>query len=257
MKTILAGLLCLFGTVISAQTPAQTKAFYGAGHTSYSVTLDQPTVKGQAIILELYVPGALWQPGPVCKLAAGFCDYNLYDSQGNQFMQINRDYPSLLYVPASKGGTETITVVYANARGPQSIIVVALVFPDTLVLQDVVTPRCDFLPQVGQQGICNPWNSANSTLGTDDSAVISSHPLTSSVPNELFVGFGNVNPGIQTLIPSVGWAVPIGAAGTFLSYATSASVGTSMIFTLSLSPSLLEGQYGYMGLNGFKVIPIQ
>jgi hypothetical protein len=252
---LLSIFLLLVGS-LAAQTPTQVKPFYGAGRFTYQITLDQPTQPGQAIVLDIYAAGAEWQPGPVCALAQGFCDYNLSDSQGNQFAPTNRDYPQLVYIPASKGGPETITVAYVNCCYNLSAVV--MVFPVTLVLQDVVPSRCDFIPQSGQNSICNPRVTSNSIVGTDDSVTLSSLPLVSSVPNELFIGFGQYGSYLpQTFSPAIGWSAPTFGGEVFLSYATVGPVGTRETFTLFASPGLLEGQYAYLGINGFKVIPIQ
>jgi hypothetical protein len=255
MKRLLP--LLLFPLLLAAQTPTQVKGFFGQAQSHYDITLDQPTVAGQAIILHLYVAGSLWQPGPMCRLAPvqSFCDYNLWDSQGNQFVQINRDYQNLLYIPASKGGTETITVVYTS-QVPQNISVVVMVFPDTLVLQDSIASRCDFYPATGQNTICHPY-AGDSVNSTDDSTTLSSYPLTSSVSNELFIGFGQFGHCCQTFTGAAGWSTPVWGGEVFLNYATAGPVGTQMTDTLLASPGLPEAQYAYMGINGFKVISIQ
>jgi hypothetical protein len=253
-----------------AQTPTQVKAGFLQFHTSYSVTLDQPTVEGQAIILYFYGGGAQWEPSPTCALAnyaeeaatkgGLWCNYNLYDSQGNQFIQVNKDFPKFVYVPASKGGVETITISFA---GPccENLAFAAMVFPVTLVLKDVVPPLCNFLPQSGQNQICNPWNgSSGSVNNSDNTSTPESHTLTSSIPNELFIGLGDrSNQVVSTLTPINGWAAPIGAPGSevFLSYKTSGSTGTQETFSLLATPALSEQQYVYMGIQGFKAIPIQ
>jgi hypothetical protein len=258
-KMVFAGLMYLIGFSALAQTPTQTKGFFGQAQTRYEITLDQPTIAGQAIILDVYAAGAIWQPGTLCtssNLAIQICNFNLYDSQGNQFVQVNRDYPSLLYVPASKGGIETITISYALAA-PENLGFVAMVFPYTLVLQDVVPPRCDFRPQSNQNQICNPWNSGLSVLGSDATTVISSYPLISSVPNELFIGHGQFGLNGTVFTALDGWATPVQASDPFISYKVSGPVGTEETFTVSASPALPEGHYAYLGIEGFKVIPIQ
>jgi hypothetical protein len=259
MKRLFITLLLLASPAF-AQVPTQTKSFFGQSQTTYEIPLE-PTVAGQAIILDLYAAGALWQPGTVCALAnqaynGPFCNYNLYDSQGNQFVQVNRDYTQVYYVPASKGGPETITVSYILGA-PENVSAVAMVFPDTLVLQDVVPPRCDFRPQGTQKQICNPWNPWLSVNPTDDTAVLSSFMLVSSVPNELFIGHGQPGAARPVLTPTSGWSVPLWGGEVFLSYATVPTAGTQTTFTLAASPALGEGQYIYLGIQGFKVIPIQ
>jgi hypothetical protein len=251
LSLMLALLFC--GVVANAQVPVQTKGFFGQGQTEYKITLDQPILAGQAIVLAIYDAGAPWSPGPVCSMAAPFCDYNFYDSLGNQFVQVNKDNSRLLYVPASKGGAEMVTIenIYSN-----NVAVVIVVFPVTLVLQDVEPPRCDFIPLVGQNRICQ-WHG-DSTVGTDDTSVLTSYPLISSVPNELFIGYGAFGLNGFSFLGGDGWADPVmSGSDPFLSYKTSGAVGTQETFTVYPSPAIPEGHYAYMGIQGFKVILIQ
>src|SRR6202795_2093506 len=259
MKRLLFTFLLFVSTAL-AQTPTQVKGFFGQANTKYQITLDHPTISGQAIVMQLYASGALWQTGPVCALAyqafgTPFCDYNLTDSQMNQFVQVNRDYPGLLYVPASKGGIETITVSYA---GPQNnnLSVIITVWPDTLVLQDVITPRCDWLPTGNQKQICDPWNSGFSFTGSEGVGSMASYSLVSSVPNELFIGWGSTGIVTPTFTATNGWATPMFGGGLFLSYKTSGPIGTSEMFTLTINPPLPDEKYVWAGIQGFKVIPI-
>jgi hypothetical protein len=250
--------LLLYCTISRAQIPTQTKGFFGQGQSIFNVTLDKPILKGQAVVAQIYAAGSQWQPGPVCLAASyygDFCSYNLYDSQGNQFVQVNRDYTGLYYIPASKGGTETITVAY-SIPSPQNLSLIVMVFPVTLVLQDVAEPRCDFLPEGNQHQICNPWNSNMSDTWGEDTATLTSYTLTSSVPNELFIGGGSMAVS-RPLTPSSGWSVPEWGGEQFLSYKTSGPVGTSETFSVALSPPLGPEQYGYTSIQGFKAIPIQ
>lgn len=260
MKKLSLIVVLFIATSAFAQTPAQVKGFFGQGQTSYQIALG-PTKAGQSIVIDVYAALAPWEPGPVCDLAnqafkGSFCNYNLYDSQRNQFIQVNRDEANMVYVPASKGGPETITVSYINGS-PEDLSIVVTVWPDTLVLQDVVPPRCDFRPLAGQAQICNPFNPWLSVMPNDATAMLTSYPLTVSVANELFIGHGQAGGARPTFTPGAGWAVPMWGGEVFLSYATAGVAGTQETFTLFASPPLAENQYVYLGIQGFKVIPIK
>jgi hypothetical protein len=262
LSLMLALLFC--GVVANAQVPSQTKGYFGQGQNRYDITLDQPTVAGQAIFVYVYAAGAQWLPGPVCALAnsvSWFCNYNLFDSQGNQFNVVDKDIPTFTYIPASRGGPETITLIFARTQ-LENLSIVVVVFPDTLVLQDVVPARCDFpywtYPNGTMQNICFPYSNG-SFNGTDDSATLTSLPLTSSVPNELFFAIGDIcnTCGGSKLAGTNGWADPIFGGELFMSYKTDAVVGTQEVVTMTATPPLLEGKYDYVAIQGFKVIPIQ
>jgi hypothetical protein len=253
MKRLL--LFLAFPFLLVAQTPTQVKGFGGGGQGRYDITLE-PTLPGQAILLYFYGGNYQWDSNlAACAVvSAHSCDWNLFDSQGNQFAQINRDNFKLLYVPASKGGPETITIAFAFN---QSLSAVVMVFPDTLVLQDVVPAGCFFrLQEAGENQVCFPWGGTGSELGSDDTTTLSSFSLVSSVQNELFIGTGQFG-APQQFTPEDGWAPLLIGHETFMSYKTAATVGTTETFTVYASPALFEGQYAYLGIQGFKVIPIQ
>lgn len=254
---LLALLLC---TSAFAQTPTQVKGFFGQGQTSYTVPLDKPTVAGQAIFIYVYAPGAQWLPGPVCDLAylgngnQPFCNYNLFDLQGNQFVSVNRDNPTFVYTPSSRGGADSITITF-SLKDLVNLSLVVMVFPDTLVLQDVTPSECNFSIWGKGNQICNPVVSGGSTIPNDETAMPASAVLVSSIPNELFIGIGHGE--AASLTASNGWASLVVGGEIFFSYKTDVAVGTQESFTLTASPALEEGDYCYLGIQGFKVIPIQ
>ena len=234
------------------QTPTQVKTFFGAGRARYDIPLS-PTLPGQAIVMYFYFATNEWQTGPIC-VGNPFCDWRIFDSQGNQFAQVNRDDEKLLYIPSTKGGAETITLV---SLAPGNLSFVAMIFPDTLIVQDVSPAYCN------QPLLCFPYVSSGSTVATDDSTVISSYPLLSSVPHELFIGIGQCgtqcHAGLANLVftPAAGWSAPVWGGEIFMSHATVPAKDTRQTFTLFPSPPLGESNYAYLGIQGFKAIPIQ
>lgn len=239
-------------TAGTAQTPTQVKAIFQPGSTVHEITLDQPTKQGEAIIVHAYIgAGYQWQASVLCGLSPTWCSLMLEDSQGNSFVQVNSDYAQLWYIPASKGGTEKITLRFST---PHNLAAVVTVWPVSLILMDYTPPRCNQIAVPGEQQLCDPWNPAWSSLPSDDTATPQSFPLTTSVQNELIIAWGSCTQESLTVPPD--WFGPYRGGEVFLAYSTVQTAGSPVTLTMSTSPPLTEGQYMYIGLNGFKVIPL-
>jgi hypothetical protein len=260
-------LFFMFSIVCGAQTPTQTKTYFAGGRTVHQITLDQPTQQGQALVVHIYYGCCgSWWPNPICALEPGWCNYTVSDSQGNSFVVLNTDYPALLYVPATKGGPETITVLFSQ---PSSLSIVATAWPVSLIAMDKNPARCNQLPMNGQQELCIPWVGATSNSNSDDTASPTSQPITTSVDNELLIGWGQCGTfcfyrfdpisgqsPIETFSAAPGWSAPLFGGEVFLAWGTAGPAGSQAAFSTIATPPLAEGQYMYTGINGFWVKPI-
>lgn len=257
MKLLNLVACCLLGCAALAQpehaqslAPVQTKTFFGEGGTDYDITLDQPVTPGDALVVEVYAAqGYPWSANILCALQPYWCNWYMLDSQGNRFQQVNEDYWGTYYVPAAKGGRETISIYYSV---PNNISVVVMEFPVSLMLVDVTPPRCDQNPVNGQPTLCDPRRGTNSSISSDNTATPSSYTITSTFANELFVGNGQLGNRFESFTGLNGWSDPAWGGEVYLNYLFVPNAGTAVTDTFLSSPPLAEGRYIYMSIAGFK-----
>lgn len=166
------------------------------------------------------------------------------DEQGNIWQQANKDDLEVWYVGASKGGSETITFTYPY---PEYLHIIIVEFDGPYELSEVIPSRC--LPPN-----CAPLNGGQSLVYRDNTSTPSSAPLTTTVPNELVIGYGDSDRAAPffNIMPGPGWTLVGFIPNRSLQYMVMPSPGT---VTSSFSqPFIPEGIYATEGIIAFRPI---
>jgi hypothetical protein len=171
---------------------------------------------------------------------------SISDTQGNIWIQANKDTNEFQYVGAGVGGPETITLTFPDREYAYVIIGE---FSGSWELKDVIPPRC--LPPT-----CGPLNGAQSLQYNDNTSMPSSLPLTTTQPNELVFGYGNADSAptynAGDVIAGTGWTLVGFTPNRMLQFTVMANPG--VVTSTFNQPFLPEGIYATEGIVAFRSI---
>jgi hypothetical protein len=158
------------------------------------------------------------------------------DTQGNLWQQANTD---LKDVSASHGGPETITFEYA---APGYLNIVIAEFSGTWILSKRVHNR-NF-----------PIYGGQSLRYVDNTSTPASFPLTTTVPGELVIGYGDSDelfpPALPLVTPEPGWTLVGQTPNRYMQFTVQQNPGTITSYvTQSFIP---EGTYSTAGIVAFR-----
>jgi hypothetical protein len=217
----------LLASTATAQQLVQVATYPAVSATVHHVILPL-TIPNDAVVLY----GELGNTTP-----------EITDSQGNLWLQANKDTNEFQYVSASRGGLEIITITYAQ---PQSFKAIVAEFSGPYVLAEVVRPRD--LPLYGGQSL--KYNDMTDTP--------SSLTLTTKDVNELVIGYGNADSQYPSVIFSKGnvsagqgWTLAGVIPNRYLQYTVLVNPGP--IVSSVTQPFLPEGVYATAGIVAFKM----